>query len=170
MNRRRFSDHPETAIRIKPHHFVDILTALGRGKTKYSPHPYGHALDRIAGRILSAPQTELLIELGADDICAPCAHNIDGICRDTIDTSYRPEAPRSKLEWNLLIDHRWCERLGIFENQQLTAGELCLRIRERAGDITAIYREIAVERTADRAVNLKKGVELYMKGKRTADR
>jgi hypothetical protein len=169
MNRRRFSNHAATAIRIKPHHFVDIITALGRGKTEYTSHPYGHALDRIAEQILRTPQTELRIELGADDICAPCVKNIDGICRDTIDTSFRPDAPRSKQEWNLLIDRRWCERLGIFEDEQLTAVQLCLRLRQRAGDITAIYREIAAERTANRAANLKKGVELYLNDQRRAD-
>ena len=95
-------------ISIKPHHFVDIITAFGGGRTEFEPHPYAHALHSVAERILSDPGVRLRIELGADDICLPCRHNADGLCDDTIDTSFRPEAPRSKLEWNLLIDRRWC--------------------------------------------------------------
>ena len=41
-------------IRMKPHHFVDIVTALGQGQTTYTPHPYGHALHKVAASILTA--------------------------------------------------------------------------------------------------------------------
>ena len=102
----------QQAIRIKPHHFVDILTAVGAGREAFDPHPYGHAVHLVARAILANPDVLLEIDLGADDICAPCDHNLHGRCDDTIDTSYRPQAPPSKLEWNLRIDRRWCERLA----------------------------------------------------------
>jgi len=31
-------------IAVKPHHFVDIVTAFGDGCTEFQPHPYGHAV------------------------------------------------------------------------------------------------------------------------------
>ena len=151
-------------IAIKPHHFVDLITMLGDGLRRVEPHPYGHAVHRVAEEILDNPETELVIELGADDICRPCCHNIDGLCDDVIDTSFRPLAPASKREYNLLIDRRWCERLGLEEHDRLTARELCGRIRDCAGDITDIYRETPPERTSERQARLRRGVVAFLGG------
>jgi len=148
--------------RIKPHHFVDILTSFGPGRGTFQPHPYGHALHAVAGRILRDPDALLEIELGADDVCKPCRHNVKGLCQDTIDTSYRPAAPSLKREWNLLIDRRWCGRLNIHQGDRLTAREFCRRLRDLAGEITDIYREIPADRTAERASNLRKGIRRFL--------
>ncbi len=149
-------------IAIKPHHFVDIVTTLRSGQTEFQPHPYGHAVHIVARQILGNPDMGLRIELGADDICLPCQHNIAGICDDNIDTSFRPEAPKSKREYNLLIDQRWSERLGLRPGDQLTARELCLRIRDSAGDIMDIYRETPFDRTAARQAKLHRGVARFL--------
>ena len=149
-------------IRIKPHHFVDILTYYGAGRTTFEPHPYGHAQHTVAAQILGEADVTLEIELGADDICQPCLHNIDGLCDDVIDTSYRPQAPSSKREWNLIIDRRWCARLGLKQGDTLSARELAERVRDLAGDITDIYREIPAERTAERMSKLKRGIQKLM--------
>jgi len=149
-------------INIKPHHFVDIVTSFGEGQREFKPHPYGHAVHSVAQALLEDRDLMLRMELGADDICAPCKHNINGLCDDTIDTSYRPEAPKSKRENNLIIDERWCARLGIRQNGQITARDLCLLIRDRAGDIQDIYREIPARLTAVRYANLRKGVDWFL--------
>ena len=81
---------------IKPHHFVDILAALGEGVVDFQPHPYGHALHSVVLNILAFRDSLLRIELGADDICRPCRHLVAGKCKDTIDISFRPQAPGSK--------------------------------------------------------------------------
>lgn len=149
-------------ITIKPHHFVDILTAFGDGCVDSQPHPYGHAVHSVTKEILSNRDLLLRLEFGADDICQPCRHNVNGLCDDTIDTSFRPAAPKSKREWNLIIDRRWCERLGVGQNDQLTAREFCLRIRNCAGEIGDIYREIPSDRTAERQAKLQKGVAAFL--------
>jgi len=149
-------------IAIKPHHFVDIVTAFGDGRTEFEPHPYGHAMHIVAKEILGNRDIGLRIELGADDICLPCRHNVDGLCDDTIDTSFRPQVPKSKREYNLLIDQRWSERLGVQQDDQLTARELCSRIRDCAGDISDIYREIPSARTAERKAKLQRGVARFL--------
>lgn len=149
-------------IAIKPHHFVDIVTTLGSGQTEFRPHPHGHALHMVAQQILGNPDLLLCIELGTDDICLPCRHNIAGICDDNIDTSFRPEAPKSKREYNLLFDQRWTERLWLRPGDQLTARELCLRIRDSAGDILDIYRESPSDRTAARQAKLQWGVARFL--------
>ena len=157
-------------ISIKPHHFVDVITAYGDGRSVFEPHAYGHALHTVAEQILARRDVILRMELGADDICSPCCHNVNGLCNDSIDTSYRPDAPASKREWNLLIDRRWCKRLGLRQDDQFTARELCERIRDRSGDITAIYREIPAERTADRQSKLCRGVARFLAGFRNEKR
>ena len=149
-------------ITIKPHHFIDIVTAVGQGQAVFEPHPYGHAVHTVAAAVLADLDTVLCLELGADDICRPCSHCIDGICDDRIDTSYRPQAPSLKREWNLLIDRRWCERLGVVPGERLTARSFCRRLRERAGEITDIYREIPADRTAQRQARLAAGVAILL--------
>ena len=151
-------------IRIKPHHFIDILTSFGEGQRRFEPHPYGHAVHTVSERILADPDVLLEMELGADDICRPCSHNVGGLCDDVIDTSYRPAAPRSKRESNILLDRRWCVRLGLAQGDQLTARQFARRTRDLAGDITDIYLEIPRARTAVRAANLAKGIDFILEG------
>ena len=148
-------------IRIKPHHFVDIVTRFGEGGA-FQPHPYGHAVHTVAERVLADRDAMLEMELGADDICAPCVHNVDGLCDDEIDTSFRPQAPSLKREWNLRIDRRWCDRLGLQQGDRLTARAFCERLRDRAGDITDIYREEPPDRTAERARKLAAGIDEFL--------
>ncbi len=152
----------EQTIAIKPHHFVDIITSFGGGERTFQPHPYGHAVHIISERIFHDHNVLLKIELGADDICGPCIHNISGSCDDTIDNSYRPTAPSSKKEWNLLIDGRWCERIRVKQGDKLSARELVNRLKNYMGDITDIYREIPDDMTKKRAQRLMKGIQFFL--------
>jgi len=149
-------------IAIKPHHFVDIITSFGDGQRTFQPHPYKHAVHTVAQRILDNRDILLKIELGADDICKPCIHNVSGSCDDTIDTSFRPTAPSSKRDWNLLIDRRWCDRIKLKQGDKLSARQLVQRIRDHMGDITDIYCDIPADRTAERAQNLLKGIQFFL--------
>ena len=151
-------------IRIKPHHFIDIVTSIGGGQTEFEPHTYGHEVHTVSERVLADPGVTLVMELGADDICGPCIHNIEGLCDDTIDTSYRPDAPESKRAWNLIIDRRWCDRLGLGDGERLTARAFCERVSQRAGDITDIYKEVPAEMTAKRQRNLERGLAAFLQG------
>lgn len=150
-------------IAIKPHHFIDIITAFGGESTEFRPHPHGHAMHSVAMKILDNRDVDFRIELGADDICLPCCHNVGGLCEDTIDTSFRPQAPKSKREYNLLIDQHWLKRLGLRQDNQLTARELCLRIRNCADNIQEIYREIPSGRAAEKQVKLHNGLTEFLK-------
>ncbi|MGD8239293.1 MAG: hypothetical protein PVH68_12115 [Armatimonadota bacterium] len=150
-------------IRIKPHHFIDIVTAIGNGQTRFERHAYGHAVHTVAAAVKDHPDAVLEMELGIDDICEPCRHHVGDECDDTIDTSYRPEAPSSKMAWNLLIDRRWCERLGLGQGDRLTVTDFCRALRTGMGsDISDIYREIPRERTAERQRALERGVAHFL--------
>ena len=149
-------------IAIKPHHFIDIITAYGDGKTHFEPHPLGHAVHSVAHQVLGDRDAELCMELGADDICVPCTKNEDGLCQDTIDTSFRPQAPSSKREWNLRIDERWCERLGLAQGDRLTARQFCERLATAIDDIDDIYAEVPRAMTADRLRKMRAGVDRFL--------
>ena len=149
-------------ISIKPHHFIDIITSFGAGKKAFQAHPHGHAVHIVSEQILNDRNICLKMDLGIDNICQPCIHNVGGVCNDIIDTSYRPLAPSSKNDWNLIIDRRWCQRLEIEQGFQSNAYDFCERIRDKMGDITDIYREIPAHMTANRNANLVKGLEFYL--------
>lgn len=149
-------------IAIKPHHFVDIVTALGAGQTTYEAHPYGHALHTVANAILANRDVMLRIEIGADDICLPCRHNVNGACDDTLNNAANPKIPRSKGEYNLMLDQRWSERLGITQGDEMTARDLCVLISTRMGDISDIYREIAPEAVVKRHAELTGGIRAFL--------
>jgi hypothetical protein len=104
----------------------------------------------------------LQLELGADDICKPCVHNVDGRCDDVIDTSFRPQAPRSKQAWNLMIDQRWCRVLGLTPGERIPAKEFCECLHRHIGRMTEIYREVPLQRVATRAEKLRRGIERYL--------
>jgi len=149
-------------LRIKPHHFLDIIADFGAGSRSFKPHAYGHAVHTVAERLLANRNIEIELVLGIDDICRPCKHHVGDTCDDTIDTSFRPEAPPSKEEWNKRIDRRWFERLGLKEGDRMTASEFCRIVREKMGGIYEIYREIPRQMTADRERNLLKGIAFYL--------
>ena len=149
-------------ILIKPHHFIDIITDFGGGQMEFEPHPYGHAVHTVAARLIRDRDVLLAMELGADDICRPCIHNVDGVCDDTIDISFRPDAPSSKRDYNLLIDNRWCQKTGLAQGERLTASEFCRRLRPLVNDILDVYRETPRERTDQRAADLRAGIKWFL--------
>ena len=149
-------------LTIKPHHFIDIITQFGDEGAPLQPHPFGHAVHTVAQQLLTNRNIMLCMELGSDAICEPCCHNVSGVCDDTIDTSFRPQAPASKQDYNQLIDRRWCERLGLEQGDRLSARAFCARVQDRAGNIEEIYRETPAERTQARQAKLLEGIAWFL--------
>ena len=152
------------AIRIKPHHFVDILAELADGPVRFEPSPYGHAVHTVARRLLADRNAVLMMELGADDICEPCIHNAGGLCDDVIDTSFRPNAPQSKREYNLLIDKRWCEHLALKQGMRLTAREFAELLLWQDVEMGLIYRELPADRVSTKARRIRLGARSFLEG------
>jgi len=150
-------------IKIKPHHFIDIITSFSKDKMILTPHEYGHNVHSVSKTILENRDALLEIDLGADDICKPCTHNIDGICDDVIDISNRPKVPRLKREWNLIIDKRWCKRLRIEQGETISVLDFCKLLEEGLNNLQEIYNENNIENTIEREINLKEGLKKYLK-------
>jgi len=146
-------------IRIKPHHFLDLLRDLGAGDPFVSPPGYGHAVPQVAAALETDPDVVLELTVGIDDICTPCAHNVDGRCADTIT---RDEPPVSKDEYNRRLDERWFARLGLCEGERLTARELCRLARDRMGDMRTLYLERDETDTVARQENVRKGIAKFL--------
>ncbi|MHB9029763.1 MAG: hypothetical protein ACYC9O_13435 [Candidatus Latescibacterota bacterium] len=149
-------------VSIRPLHFVDIICDYGAGTDRFEPHSYGHAVHTVANRMLEDRDVLLEITLEPDDVCTPCSHNIDGVCDNLIDRSYRPSAPPLMRDWDLLINQRWCARLNMKEGDRFTARELCQRLRDYAGDITEIFPEILDGRIALKEKNMREGIRKFL--------
>ena len=149
-------------IKIKPHHFVDIITSFSADRVILKPHHYNHSVHSISKKILENRSSILEIELDADDICQPCIHNIDGICDDILNISNRPKVPPLKREWNLILDKRWCKRLKIEQGEIISVLEFCKLLNEGSNNLVDIYKENNLENTIKRELNLKKGLRKYL--------
>ncbi len=153
-------------IRIKPHHFLDIVRDFGAG-VEFEPSPYGHALHLVAEKVLADRQTMLKLVLSIDRICEPCKNHVDGHCVDTTATTGEVT---SKEQWNLTIDTRLLQRLGLEEGTRIRADDFCRLTRERlypAGQVEGalifdIWREAPREKTESRARDLLRGIALYL--------
>ena len=147
-----------TILRIKPHHFLDIIRDFGAGRS-HEPHPYGHDVHKVARILREHPDTVLELTEEPDTICAPCGFLVGGNC---IDTTTSPGHLIPKDRWNRLIDKRIFERLGLKEGDRLTALEFCRLARERLGDLYSLYAEADREKTAQRRSLLEAGFEKYL--------
>lgn len=60
-------------IKIKPHHFMDIIKLYGSGLNEFIPDQvYQHDFYLVANEIVNNHQVELTLTDGEDDICRPC--------------------------------------------------------------------------------------------------
>ncbi|MBN2288188.1 MAG: hypothetical protein JXQ83_02575 [Candidatus Glassbacteria bacterium] len=148
----------QTTLRIKPHHFLDIIRDFGEGR-EHGPHPYGHLVHVAARTIREHPETVLELTAEPDEICLPCRFLVDGNC---IDVTQSPGHLIPKDRWNRLIDGRIFERLGLKEGDRLTALEFCRLARERLGDLYSLYAEADRDKTTRRRGLLESGFAIYL--------
>jgi hypothetical protein len=144
---------------IKPHHLIDILMDVGRGRTDWKPMPaYGHALHTVARRLTADRSAPIRVEIGIDDICEPCLHHVGDECDDVRGSPY-PGQPASKMEWNLMLDRGWCALLRLRQGDELTVWAFCRRVVENAtlDAMRRIYPGQPEEVTQDKFRNLMAG-------------
>lgn len=85
-------------IKIKPHHFIDIIKLHGVGLEQFVPDlKMGHDFYKIGNEILQCPNIEIQLTLYVDDICQPCIKHQNGKCID-------PLTHISKEDYNLRLD------------------------------------------------------------------
>lgn len=62
---------------MRAHHALCLQHFIGMG---YDP-AFVENMKRIEGELLEAPDTPVLLVVAADDICAACIYNDNGVCR-----------------------------------------------------------------------------------------
>lgn len=118
-------------MRARPHHLVDIIAQYGAGQP-FQPSDYGHAVHTVAAQVIADPGVMIEFGIGADDICAPCRHLVNGVCDDVIRTF---DPPRSKHEYNDALDQRLLNLLGMTEGETMSFGEFVALLRSHLGEL-----------------------------------
>lgn len=103
-------------MRARPHHLIDIITQYGAGQP-FQPSAYGHAVHTVAAEVIANPDVEIEFGIGADDICAPCIHLVNGRCDDVVGYF---DPPASKHDYNDALDQRLLAFLGMAEGEVMS--------------------------------------------------
>lgn len=101
----------------------------------------------------------IILTLGCDDICKPCKYLKNGKCTDIVKNN---EVYNSKEEWNMMIDRRLFNQLGLKEGQKITALEFCYVLQEKLKNISKIWKDEPCKKTIIREKNLFKGIVKYI--------
>ena len=142
-------------MRLRPHHLLDIITQHGAG-VPFAPHPYGHAVHTVAAAVLADPDVAIAFVVGADDICSPCRHLIDGRCDDVLS---QLDPPIAKQDYNDDLDRRVLVHLGMAEGSALTFAGFLEVVREHLAGIEQVCthpREVPSERLSRLTSGLRK--------------
>jgi hypothetical protein len=140
-------------MRLRPHHLLDIVTQHGAG-VPFRPHPYGHALHTVAEAVLADPDVPIEFVVGADDICAPCTHQVQGNCDDVL-THLDP--PLAKQTYNDDLDRRLFAYLGLTEGAMLTLRAFLSVVRTHLPGLGAVCTHPREDPTT-RLTNLANGL------------
>ncbi len=100
-------------VRIKPHHLLDVYKLHGRGMYPFKPDPrFGHDFFRIGNALVEGRVTHVYFTVGADDICSPCTHKVNGVCGDAVEIG----AFTRKHDYNAYLDAELMRHLGLRED------------------------------------------------------
>ena len=121
-------------MRLRPHHLLDIVAQYGAG-VPFEPSPYGHAVHTVAENVLADPDVTIEFVVGADDICAPCKHLIEGRCDDVLS---QLDPPIAKQDYNDDLDRRVLAHLGVAEGSVLLFHEFLEVVREHLAGIEQV--------------------------------
>lgn len=143
-------------IKIKPHHFIDIIKLHGVGLEQFVPDlKMGHDFYKIGNEILQSPDIEIQLTLSADDICQPCIKHQNGKCID-------PLTHISKEDYNLRLDQRIIKAFQLSLNQTYTALELCMTYYYQMDKFEACYLEEEADKLSFRRTYFSLGAKKYI--------
>ena len=140
-------------MKVRPHHLLDIITSHGAGH-EFKPAAYGHAVHTCAEIVLNDLDTPLEFVVGADFICEPCIHLVDGRCDDVLS---QLDPPISKQDYNDDLDRRLLAYFELQEGDRMTFGEYLEVIREHFEGLPEICTHPGGS-VKERATNLDAGL------------
>lgn len=127
-------------VKIKPHHFLDIIKLYGKGIERFVPdEKYNHNFYSVANEIINNHEVLIKITVGKDDICSPCKYiGMGDICIDKIE---HIDGINSKDEWNKILDNRIIEYTKCIENSKIPAYKYCEILYSIKEQIFNIWKE-----------------------------
>ena len=126
----------ETEIMLlRPHHLLDIVNDYGHD-VEFTPHPFGHAVHIVAGKVLADMDMKVEFIAGADEICKPCMHlQADGMCADSL---YQVTPHIAKQTYNDRLDNRLFSYFGFAPGTVMTVGEYLKMVNGKVPGIEII--------------------------------
>ncbi len=148
-------------IKIKPHHFLDIIKLYGKGLEVFVPDKkYNHNFYKAANDIIANHQAEITITSGEDDICAPCIFlGRDNKCTDRI---FHIAGIDSKNEWNEILDNRIMQYTGIRAGNKYSSEEFCRILFFQKEIIFNVWKEESKPDKGSRYEAFCKGAKKYL--------
>ena len=146
-------------MKIKPHHFIDIIKLYGSGLEVFVPdEKMNHDFYRVANELIRCPQTLLTLTIEADDICQPCYQCINGVCQDMIiNTNIK------KDDYNKFLDQKIIEQLDLRCDCSYQADELCEIIYQHKEIIFDVWQQEEPAKRQQRFDLFVKGAMKYLK-------
>jgi hypothetical protein len=122
-------------LRLRPHHLIDIIRNIGQERPVV-PHPYGHAQHIVTRAILDGTEHEVMLTVGADDLCQPCIHlTAEGLCNDIL---AQLEYGFLKQQYNDELDSRVLEYLGLEENSVVHMNDFLNLVESKISGLVSI--------------------------------
>lgn len=146
-------------IKIKPHHFIDIIKLYGSGIEKFVPdEKMGHDFYKVANTIINNPYIDLKLTIYGDDICKPCK-KFKEKCIDSI--THIPGFD-SKDVYNQKLDRRIIDFYNL-NDEKYTAYQLCTIIQNNKENIFKVWNEEDDSITQKRYELFLKGAQKFLK-------
>ena len=150
----------EEIIKIKPHHFFDIIKLYGSGLDKFIPdEKMDHDFYRIGTIILNNKDVMLSLTLDADDICTPCKYCQNNMCSDKLESIPGYD---KKDAYNKELDKRIIEFYNLDINKKYSAIELCRTYLSEPEFINKVWQEENEEKVKRRNQLFLSGVKRYV--------
>jgi len=146
-------------MKLRIHHFYDIIRDLGSGK-EIKAHSSGHSYHNVLELIRKNPNLKIKIIICFDDVCIGCKFLRDGKCFDKI--THRKDFI-SKEDFNNYLDKRIIGVSLFNEGDTLTPVELCKKVKYYLEKMEWIYEGNDSEHTKKKKENVIKGLRYYSK-------
>lgn len=125
-------------IKIKPHHFMDIIKLYGKGIEMFVPdEKMEHDFYKVANQVIKDKNTILQLTIFGDDICKPCKSYKE----ECIDPLTIIPGFTTKNEYNKTLDQRIIVLFHLDENKTYTAKELCTIYQNNHDLIFQVWKE-----------------------------
>lgn len=125
-------------LKIKPHHFMDIIKLYGKGIEKFVPdEKMEHDFYKVANQIIQDKNTLLHLTVDGDDICKPCK----SFQQECIDPLTSIPGFTKKNAYNQTLDERMISLFHLDVQKTYTAKELCTIYQKNHNLIFNVWKE-----------------------------